>query len=515
MKKNLLWIGLLCTHFVPVVGQQVIRLYEGRAPGSETWTWSEGLSLTNPFQTPVVYNVVDPTLTAYLPSPDKSTGTAVIIAPGGAFHTLSIESEGTKVAEWLVQRGIAAFVLKYRLVHSLTDNPVQELLAKMGDFKKLDEINAPVVEMALQDGLRAVQHVRFNANKYGVDPEKIGFMGFSAGGTVTASVALSADDANRPNFIAPIYLYGGAVLGTHVPHNRMPMFVAVAADDELGLMPHSIRIYEQWTQNNQPAELHVYPKGGHGFGMHKKNLTTDTWIERFGEWMKQEGVWVPKADPGETYRAMVDARNKVDYAFLERYADENKSLPGPKAGTRRVVLFGDSITEFWEKIRPQVFQKQGWIGRGISGQTTAQALLRFRHDVINLQPTTVVITLGTNDIAENTGPFRFEYTLGNLQTMIEMAQAQGIQVILTTILPADRFAWRPTITDSAVKISKMNAALQQLAMQNNVTFLDYHTPLKTKTGGLPENLAPDGVHPNEAGYQRMEALLIPILSAKK
>jgi len=514
MKKRLLFCLLGISLFPSTQAQKMIPLYSGKAPGSESWTWQEGLNTQNPFQTPVAYNVVDPSLTAYFPAPDKATGTAVIIAPGGAFHTLSVESEGSKVAEWLAQRGIAAFVLKYRLVRSLTDQPVQELLAKMNDFKKLDEINAPVVKLAVADGLQATRIVRQNAKAWGIDPTKIGFMGFSAGGTVTASVALSSDQASRPNFIAPIYLYGGAVLGNSIPTTPMPMFVAVAADDELGLMPHSLRIYEQWIQAKQPAELHVYPKGGHGFGMHQKNITTDTWIERFAEWMKQEGVWTPKPDPGAEYRALVDARNKVDYAYLERYASENQNLPKPVPGQKRVILYGDSITELWVKLRPDFFQKNQFIGRGISGQTTAQALLRFRQDVIDLRPTTVVITLGTNDVAENTGPFRFDYTIGNLQTMIEMAQAQGINVILTSILPADHFNWRPSIVDPASKISALNEALKRLAADKKVVYLDYHTSLKTTTGGLPLSLAPDGVHPNEAGYVKMEQILGNQLSLK-
>lgn len=514
MKKTVFWGLLLLAQIASAQAPITLRLYSGKAPGSETWTWQEGLNTQNPFQTPVAYNVVDPTLTAYLPSPEKSTGTAVIIAPGGAFHTLSIESEGSKVAEWLRDRGIAAFVLKYRLVRSMTDQPVQELLAKMNDFKKLDEINAPVVKLALQDGLQAVRYVRTNASQYQINPNKIGFIGFSAGGTVTASVALSADDASRPNFIAPIYLYGGAVLGDRVPSTRLPMFVAVAADDELGLMPHSLRIYEQWIQAKQSAELHVYPKGGHGFGMHQKNLTSDTWIDRFAEWMRQEGVWEPKPDPNATYRAMVEARNKVDYAYLERYEKENKSLPAVKPGQKRVILYGDSITELWVKLRPGFFETNQLIGRGISGQTTAQALLRFRQDVIDLQPTTVVITLGTNDVAENTGPYRFQYTVGNLQTMIEMAQAQGIQVILTSVLPADQFKWRPTVLDPAAKIMALNEALKSLADQKKVKYLDYHTPLKSATGGLPASLAPDGVHPNEEGYGKMEQILGRQLSLK-
>ena len=140
------------------------------------------------FNTEVVYNVSQPTITAYLPDTLLATGTAVIIAPGGAFHTLSINSEGIDVAKWLNIKGIAAFVLKYRVARSFTDDPVKELMGKMGNFKALDEENAPIIPLAMADGLTAMKYVRDHAKEKDIDPNKIGFMGFSAGGTLTMSV---------------------------------------------------------------------------------------------------------------------------------------------------------------------------------------------------------------------------------------------------------------------------------------------------------------------------------------
>lgn len=269
--------------------QQVIQLYEGKPIGSKNWTWNEQISSKNMFNTEVVYNVTQPTITAFLPPKDIATGTAVIIAPGGAFHTLSINSEGIDVAKWLNSKGVAAFVLKYRVVHSLTDDPVKELLPKMADFKKLDEENAPVVPLAMADGLTAMKYVRSHAKEMDIDPNKIGFMGFSAGGTLTMSVVYNAIDENRPNFVAPIYPYAGAIIGSTIPTAKTPIFIAVAGDDQLGLMPHSIDIYKKWFEAKQPAELHIYEKGGHGFGMRKQNIPTDTWYERFGEWLNLHG----------------------------------------------------------------------------------------------------------------------------------------------------------------------------------------------------------------------------------
>lgn len=285
MKTFLLLCLALGSSLSATFAQRVIRLYEGKAPGSEAWNWSEKESIQNGFNTRLVYNVVDPTLTAYLPDPEVANGTAVIIAPGGAFHVLSIDSEGIAVARWLAERGVASFVLKYRLVKSETDDPVKELQATMSDFKKLDAINAPVVPLAMNDGLQAVRYVREHAKEFKIDPARVGFMGFSAGATVTLSVIYNADDTSRPNFVAPIYVYNGAVIGSAVPSVKTPIFVAAASNDGLDLASHSVAVYSRWLEAKQPAELHMYQKGGHGFGMRKNNIPADSWIDRFGEWL--------------------------------------------------------------------------------------------------------------------------------------------------------------------------------------------------------------------------------------
>lgn len=268
--------------------QKVIRLYPGPAPGSEQWTQQEKEYFSPIWQTQVVTNVAQPTLTAYLPDAAKATGTAVVIAPGGAFHALSINSEGVDVARWLNERGVAAFVLKYRLVPTGEDG-TKEVMAKMRDWKKLDEDNAAVVPLAVADGLAAVKYVRQHAGELGVSPQRIGIMGFSAGGTVTAAVAFQYAAESRPDFVAPIYPYLGAVKPSPVPQDAPPMFIAVASDDQLGLAPDSLKLYGQWLAAKKPVELHAYVKGGHGFGMRKQNVPTDQWIERFGEWLGQQG----------------------------------------------------------------------------------------------------------------------------------------------------------------------------------------------------------------------------------
>ena len=271
--------------------QKQIFLYEGKAPGSENWTWEEALSEKNFFNTRVIYNVSRPSITAYVP--DKPNGTAIVVAPGGAFHTLSIDSEGIDVAKWLNTKGVAAFVLRYRLVQTGEDG-TKEVMAKMGKGRiEVDANGTDVVPLAVADAFAALSYVRKNAKEYGIAPNRIGFMGFSAGGTVTASVAFQYSADTRPDFVAPIYAYMGAVKPAEVPKDAPPMFIVAATDDQLGLAPDSVKLYSQWIAAKKAAELHLYAKGGHGFGMRKQNLPTDQWIERFGEWLGVQG-WLKK-----------------------------------------------------------------------------------------------------------------------------------------------------------------------------------------------------------------------------
>ena len=270
--------------------QQVIPLYAGAAPGSEKWTQKEREYFSTVFNTQVVTNVTQPTLTAYLPSKGSANGTAVVVCPGGGFFALSINSEGADVARWLAARGVAAFVLKYRLVQTGEDG-TKEMVAKITDQKKFDEVIAPVVPLAVADGLAAVSYVRNHAIEFGVSPERVGIIGFSAGGTVSTSVAFRYSAENRPAFVGSIYTYMGAVKAADVPKDAPPIFVAAATND--GLAPDSVSLYSKWLAAGKPAEIHIYSKGGHGFGMRKQNLPSDQWIERFGEWLNVQGLLKP------------------------------------------------------------------------------------------------------------------------------------------------------------------------------------------------------------------------------
>lgn len=199
---------------------------------------------------------------------------------------------------------------------------------------------------------------------------------------------------------------------------------------------------------------------------------------------------------------------RTDWAGLAHYAAANQLLPTPRAGTPRVVLLGNSITEGWLRLDPAFFAggPYEYVNRGISGQTSPQTLLRFRPDVLDLRPAVVVILVGTNDVAENTGPYQPAATLGNLMSMAELARAHGVRVVLCSVLPAYAFPWR-AVADPAAKIGALNAQIKTYAQQQHFGYLDYHAAMADARQGLPPTLATDGVHPTLAGYRLMEPLL--------
>lgn len=206
------------------------------------------------------------------------------------------------------------------------------------------------------------------------------------------------------------------------------------------------------------------------------------------------------------------AQKHDQFANFKRYDQANKELPAPTKKEKRVVFMGNSITEGWVKIHPEFFKENGYIGRGISGQTSYQFLLRFRNDVINLKPKLVIINAGTNDVAENSGPFDIENTFGNIASMAEMAKANKIKVILTSVLPASEFKWNKKITDSSERIEALNAKIKEYAEANKIPYVDYYTPMASgPERSLNPDYSKDGVHPTLEGYLVMEALIQPAI----
>jgi lysophospholipase L1-like esterase len=199
-----------------------------------------------------------------------------------------------------------------------------------------------------------------------------------------------------------------------------------------------------------------------------------------------------------------------DWGGLQKFASANAALAAPAEGQQRVVLMGDSITEIWPDRHPAFFENPDYVGRGISGQVSAQMLVRFRQDVIDLHPAVVVINAGTNDVAENQGPYEEDFTLGNIISMTELAQANGIAVVLTSVLPAAGFRWRPAITDAADKIASLNARIRAYAEAKGIPYVDYYSAMVVDDASRALNPAftNDGVHPVAAGYEVMEPLLV-------
>lgn len=191
-----------------------------------------------------------------------------------------------------------------------------------------------------------------------------------------------------------------------------------------------------------------------------------------------------------------------DWANFGRYEAANKTVKTPS----KVVFMGNSITEGWWNNDSLFFKTNGYIGRGISGQTTSQMLVRFRADVINLKPKAVVILAGTNDIAQNTGYISLENVMGNIISMAELAKANRIDVILCSVLPAYDFSWRKGL-EPAGKIVELNKMIKAYADRNKLTYVDYHSALKDERNGLPEKYSNDGVHPTLEGYKIMEKII--------
>ncbi|HOO94794.1 MAG TPA: SGNH/GDSL hydrolase family protein [Proteiniphilum sp.] len=207
-----------------------------------------------------------------------------------------------------------------------------------------------------------------------------------------------------------------------------------------------------------------------------------------------------------TMNAIALSITAQDWANLNRFREDNAKLAAPLTCDDRVVFMGNSITQGWIDMVPEFFAGRHYINRGIGGQTTPQMLIRFRQDVIHLQPKVVVILAGINDIAGNTGPSSLEMIEDNLHSMTELAQANGIQVVLCSVLPAFEFPWRPGM-EPADKVVELNKRIKAYATLKGAVYCDYFTAMVDERNGLPEELSGDGVHPNVAGY----AIMAPIV----
>jgi acetyl esterase/lipase len=266
-----------------LIGSENISNTEKRNRNAQTDTISNS-------NDPLLFNVSEPMLMYFPADPAVRNGLSVIICPGGGFYYLHIKTEGIDVAKWLNSKGISAFVLQYRLVHCETGFPMKERDEKRKDTPGFIKLVAPVIPLSIADAKQSIAYVRRHAKEWGLSPDKIGILGFSAGGTLAVASALDFNSENRPYFIAPIYPYVPPFLSMNIVKETPPLFIAAASDDEYHLVPTSINLYNKWLTAGRPAELHIYSKGGHGFGMNKQAQPSDTWVERFDDWLRGEGL---------------------------------------------------------------------------------------------------------------------------------------------------------------------------------------------------------------------------------
>ena len=264
---------------------EVIDVWPDRVPDNDLWrdAGPEG-ECPSWATTRLIRNVSRPTLTVYLPEPLLATGTGVVVCPGGAFHFLAIDKEGTDVARWLTDRGVAAFVLRYRVVPTPDDDAfLRALAANPTPFRpQMDQVRP----MVIADGRQALRTIRMQASRWTIDPGRLGILGFSAGLYAAVGAATSDDAASRPSFAAGLY---GEWWERSVPADAPPLFLAAASDDPLIDVRLTTGLYDAWYAAGRSAELHLYARGGHGFALIPQGLPVDDWSNRFWAWLGTEG----------------------------------------------------------------------------------------------------------------------------------------------------------------------------------------------------------------------------------
>lgn len=274
---------------------EVVRIWPGQAPGTEDWKAPEegaDVTLPNVGKIHVITNVTVPTLTIFRPAAGKANGTGMVVLPGGSFRALAWDVDGLETAQWLAGKGITAFVLKYRVRPPLKGESFGESLE---DFARATKARRG---FAVADAEQAIRLIRSHARRYAVAPKSIGIIGFSAGAMAAVEVALAKDPVVRPDFA--VSMYGAALTGEVPSAGAPPLFIAAAQDDPQLPAINSVGIFERWTKAGLPAELHIYEKGGHGFGFRPHHSTADEWPAAFETWLASHGLLGPRAFESST-----------------------------------------------------------------------------------------------------------------------------------------------------------------------------------------------------------------------
>jgi len=397
------------------------------------------------------------TLSIYQPDPlVRPTGTSVILC--GSDRTDALEKA---LLDDLSKTGCVGFVLKHE--------------------------RSP---LSPADVTKAFEHIQANADEYKIRKEKLGLLVLDSSGQLGAA----AEPFAFIGLIDPVTL-------PKLKATTVPVLIEAGTDKDTD----ALRFYTKGTKDGMQIDLRLHQQAM------SESAKSTQWID----WLGSLGYLKPLSEEKtealrnkeawENLAKFYDERARKDWAWLGRYEQDNAKLGAPGAGEKRVIFMGDSITDGWIDTDREFFETNKYIDRGIGGQTTPQMLVRFREDVVNLQPKVVIILAGINDIAENTGPSKIENVAGNIFSMCELAQAHGCKPILCSVLPASGFPWHPGI-DPVQPISKLNAMLKAYASANNLAYVDYYSAVVAEHKGMKKELANDGVHPNLAGYKIMEPL---------
>ncbi|MBR1878620.1 MAG: alpha/beta hydrolase fold domain-containing protein [Paludibacteraceae bacterium] len=450
-----------------------------------------------------IYQTSEPRIDFYRAEHPKAT---LLVCPGGGYRYTSVGNEGIRVAEFFVPRGYNIAVLKYRLPNGHEHIP-------------------------LEDASRAMELLRDSIEAWHLPSAQLGVMGFSAGGHLAASLLTKYPSPEaRPDYgilVYPVISMDSTIthqgscrqlLGEHpadeqrllwsaekqVTAHTPPCLIVACQDDPTVQVENSIRFYQSLTAAHVPASMMFVPVGKHGWGF-SRSFPQRELIERGMLSFLAQFHPVDVLEP--EYKR--DARRN-DWANFGRYAKDNEQIKAARSKTK-VVFYGNSITQGWYKMRPDFFLSNGFVGRGISGQTSSELLVRFRQDVIDLHPKTVVILCGINDIAENNGTISLEHTMGNIISMCELAKANKIRPVLCSVLPARTCRWNPFVIDVPQQVIALNALIKAYADASHIRYVDYYSAMADSDGGLKQGLSNDDVHPTVSGYEIMEPIVLKAL----
>ncbi len=518
MNKHLILSFLLCFSLsiyaekvddVPLAPTKVVRLYD-QAPAESNGYTDQDEWVKDGHK---IYQIATPRIELYYPADTRKPMPVLLTIPGGAYAYVSSGNEGGDVAKYLCQRGIVVAVLQYRLPNGHENIP-------------------------LSDACRAMEMLRDSAAAWNLIADKIGVMGFSAGGHLAGSLVTKySSEKARPDYGILIYpvistdstmWHRGSfrqLVGEHATaeqyaawsldqqvHSAMPpCLLAACTDDKTVPVDNTLLMYQAMRAQHVPAQLLILPTGGHGWGFRRdferRDLVDNAIVQyiwaNVGDKKKEQLYQIVKKE--------VRANDgKKDWPQYNRYQAKNDSIIANHIAVKAVFM-GNSITDHWGRWRPEFFAKYHCAARGISAQTTYEMLARMQADVVDLHPEMVFILAGANDLACNRGVISEEHIIGNIRSMCDIAVAHGIRPMICSLLPHRAFLWNTPLGNPVPRIDRINVQLKAYAEANGFGWIDYNSAMRALDGGMREGLSPDEVHPYKEAYQIMEDIVKPYL----